>query len=345
VPKTPISKIDVVGATTALQPVHSDTAMYSFASRISETVDETEAKGYSQASQASSPVGSNRSTLSMLLSQFQTRYPTTHLTAELLMIHEGSYVVRALVQTDGIAIASSMAANPDIEQAEDRAKVRVLELLIQPSAANPSILPNEILSSGILSEGILSDGSGRSTPLISGLSSEITASEITTDIPLSVSEDFPAMTLEASSNLGTNWSDMPLYDPTEPEDFLPPEVEITPDQTLLPQDSVIQTPDSIKSDSIKDEGLELPTDFSTSMAAPSSLVESSPVSTTSTIDLSDAIAQTTVELKRLGWTNAQGRNHLDQTYGKRSRQQLTDAELLDFLAYLESQPSPSQTPF
>jgi hypothetical protein len=343
-PKPPVSKIDVVRATTALQPVHSDTAMYSFASRISETVGETEAKGFPQASsQASSPVGSNRSTLSMLLSQFQTRYPTAYLTAELLMIHEGSYVVRALVQIDGVAIASSMATNPDIEQAEDRAKVRVLELLIQSSAANPSILSSGILPNEILSDGILSDGAGRSMPLISELSSEITSSEITTDIPPLVSEDFLAMTLETSPNLGTNWSDLPLSDPIEPEepeDSLPPEVEIAPDQMLWTQDSMIQT-----SDSVQDEGLELPPDYSTSMVAPLPPAESSPVSTTSTIDLSDAIAQTTVELKRLGWTNAQGRNHLDQTYGKRSRQQLTDAELLDFLAYLESQPSPSQTPF
>jgi hypothetical protein len=331
-PKTPISKIDVVRTTTTLQPIHSDTAMYSFASKASETVGEAEAKGFSQ---ASSTVGSNRSILYMLLSQFQTRYPTAHLTAELLMIHEGSYVVRALVQTDGLTIASSMAANPDIEQAEDRAKVRVLELLIQPSVPDPSILSDQILSNETLS-----DGSGRSMPLISEIASEL-SSEVASHTPPSVFEDFPAIATETAPDLGTNWSDMPLSDPTDPEDVLPPpEVEIAPEQMLWTQDSVTQT-----FDSGKDQGLELSPDFSTSMAAPLPPAESSPISTTSTIDLSDAIAQTTVELKRLNWTNTQGRNHLDQTYGKRSRQQLTDAELLDFLDYLESQPSPSQTPF
>jgi hypothetical protein len=63
-------------------------------------------------------------------------------------------------------------------------------------------------------------------------------------------------------------------------------------------------------------------------------------STASPIDFSDLIARTNVEMKRLGWTNQQGRDYLVQTYGKRSRQVLTDAELLDFLHYLESEPSP-----
>lgn len=55
------------------------------------------------------------------------------------------------------------------------------------------------------------------------------------------------------------------------------------------------------------------------------------------IDFSDVIARTNLELKRLGWTNEQGRDYLLQTYGKRSRQLLEDHELLEFLAYLEAQ--------
>ncbi|MBE9077491.1 hypothetical protein IQ241_09300 [Romeria aff. gracilis LEGE 07310] len=59
------------------------------------------------------------------------------------------------------------------------------------------------------------------------------------------------------------------------------------------------------------------------------------------VDLSDIIAQTDVELSRLGWTSADGREHLEKTYGKRSRQQLTDEELLSFLLHLETLPTPS----
>jgi hypothetical protein len=55
---------------------------------------------------------------------------------------------------------------------------------------------------------------------------------------------------------------------------------------------------------------------------------------------SDVIARTNSELSRLGWDNKKGRDFLLETYGKRSRQLLTDEELLDFLERLESEPTP-----
>ncbi len=58
------------------------------------------------------------------------------------------------------------------------------------------------------------------------------------------------------------------------------------------------------------------------------------------VDLSDIIAQTGIELRRLGWTDSQGREYLKTTYGKLSRHHLSDAELLEFLCYLESLPTP-----
>jgi hypothetical protein len=58
------------------------------------------------------------------------------------------------------------------------------------------------------------------------------------------------------------------------------------------------------------------------------------------IDFSEIIARSNLELKRLGWTSEQGRNYLLQTYGKRSRQLLSDEQLIEFLAYLEQQPTP-----
>ncbi len=64
---------------------------------------------------------------------------------------------------------------------------------------------------------------------------------------------------------------------------------------------------------------------------------------TNPVDLSDVIAQTDVEMARLGWSSSQGRKYLEQTFDKRSRQQLTDEELLTFLLYLESQATPSMS--
>jgi len=59
-------------------------------------------------------------------------------------------------------------------------------------------------------------------------------------------------------------------------------------------------------------------------------------------DLSDAIAQTDIELARLSWSPAAGRDYLIHTYGKRARKLLTQKELLEFLKYLKSQPTPKE---
>lgn len=56
-------------------------------------------------------------------------------------------------------------------------------------------------------------------------------------------------------------------------------------------------------------------------------------------DFGDLMDKTDVELKRLGWSATKGREHLEATYQKRSRQALTDTELQDFLSFLKLQPS------
>ncbi|MEN9221166.1 MAG: hypothetical protein Q6M04_01875 [Thermostichus sp. BF3_bins_97] len=55
-------------------------------------------------------------------------------------------------------------------------------------------------------------------------------------------------------------------------------------------------------------------------------------------DLSDIIAQTDVELQRIGWSAKEGREFLENRFQKKSRHQLSDAELREFLRYLKQQP-------
>ncbi|MBE9222632.1 hypothetical protein IQ215_07965, partial [Cyanobacterium stanieri LEGE 03274] len=55
------------------------------------------------------------------------------------------------------------------------------------------------------------------------------------------------------------------------------------------------------------------------------------------VDFSQVIDQTTIELKRLGWTQEQGKKYLLETYGKKSRHLLSDQELIEFLTYLQTQ--------
>jgi hypothetical protein len=47
------------------------------------------------------------------------------------------------------------------------------------------------------------------------------------------------------------------------------------------------------------------------------------------------INQTDAQMQRLGWTELQGREFLQKTYGVRSRFQLTEDELDNFLLYLQ----------
>lgn len=55
-------------------------------------------------------------------------------------------------------------------------------------------------------------------------------------------------------------------------------------------------------------------------------------------DISEIIAETTRHLRRLGWTDREGRAFLEANYGgKRSRSELSQEELLDFLQYLKNQ--------
>ncbi|WP_442948171.1 hypothetical protein [Nostoc sp.] len=59
------------------------------------------------------------------------------------------------------------------------------------------------------------------------------------------------------------------------------------------------------------------------------------------VDFVEVLAQIDVETERLGWTMEQRREHLKKNYGKRSRTLLTEVELLEFLQYLASQPTPT----
>ena len=55
------------------------------------------------------------------------------------------------------------------------------------------------------------------------------------------------------------------------------------------------------------------------------------------IDFSQLIAANNVHLKILGWSKDQGTNYLLEKYGKRSRQLLSDEELLEFCNAIEAE--------
>ncbi len=215
-----------------------------------------------------------------MLDRFRVRYPTACLTAELITIHDGLFVVKASIHQDGTLLATGMSAALTVEQAEDRARLRAIEVLGLADEALPSLSPSV---------------PDRETPTVVSSVSP----------PPSVS---------------------PPISPVRPE--------LEPVSALSDRP---ESPESLANSTESDPVKPLPRPSTPPASAP---ISSPPLSSSPTDD-SDLMMKTTLEINRLEWTAQQGRSYLENTYQKRSRQQLTREELLDFLQYLESQPTPT----
>ena len=233
--------------------------------------------------------------------KFRTQYPEGCLSADLVSVNDGQYIVRAVVSNGGVPLATGLAASVDVQIAEDKARERAIALL------------------------------GIETTAIKTTGSETTAAQIEPK-PDSSSKVATAKAPQLNGQQTINQNPAPAANPpSTPEPVAideseevaitlePPEAELDPsDDSGPPLDSIAGEPARTSAATIALEN------FSTSL---------------NPVDLSDVIAQTDVELTRLGWTSVQGREYLEKTYGKRSRQQLTDEELMSFLLYLEDQQS------
>ena len=263
-----------------------------------------------------------------MLSQFQTRYPTGSLVSELLTISQGRFIVRVSAQVEGVTRATGMAAAETLELAEDRARSRALAVL--------GIEPGPILQ--------------HSKPEVeAALAPE---EQIQINATFSSDRSF-TITPELNDLADSSFAPLPQDDNQEREFQAESSPHPKSRQHLLPSNN---TPAVVEDLEITDDQNEssgeapnpldkvtplLPLNYSsqdTSWLEPRDFEIEKKISVP--MDLSDAIARTGVEIKRLKWNNQQGREYLKQKYGKRSRQELTDEEMLEFLRYLESQPSP-----
>ncbi|GAC1468440.1 MAG: hypothetical protein NVS2B14_08640 [Chamaesiphon sp.] len=268
----------------------------------------------------------------LMFNQFRVLYPKGSLITELVTIEGGKYVVRSLIQVEGVTLTTGLAAADTVEVAEDQARSRALSLLgiypvnvaeekethnFTPELPMPLSHQKEF-SQDSLGQAHQSPASPEISkvepPSLSFLDSKLTdASLDTTSFPseqnsIPFADDFSP----SEKNISTEED---IYD------FETPAVI----QSLMPQSQL-----NLSSASVK----PLP-DYEPEAKA----LETPP--TTEAIDFSDIVARTNIEIKRLGWSTEQGRDYLMQTYNKRARSLLTDRELLDFLGYLESQPRPN----
>jgi hypothetical protein len=321
------------------------------------------------------------SQLQTLLNQFQSRYPMGCLCAELLTVHQEQYVVRALVQLAGTTLATAMAAAPEIEAAEDRAKIRALEALgfgsaVSSTFAHPA--PSSLLGHLALETGQpQKSGSSNSTqpsssspqleapnPLkakaTSPLEQSFSKEPKLTEKPISVAQPPGSVNQLTSPSSERPTDPIAHLSPAE----LPPAISssIHPIATATESnfaEADFTGVDFAKTDFAANEEVEVSAEPKTAVGttrAPKAEKLSKhkteafelppmPAPSRNPSDRSEEIMKIGIEMKRLGWSTEQGREYLKRTYGKRSRQELDDAELLDFLHYLEGQPSPLQTPF
>ncbi|AFY65218.1 hypothetical protein [Geitlerinema sp. PCC 7407] len=266
----------------------------------------------------------------VLLQQFRSRYPTGSLVSELMSVQAETYIVRVSAQVSGVTLATGLAGAQSIEQAEDRARLRALEVLgiypqpvAQPQPPAEAAMPSSAYE---LQVRLMANHGGQTTDFSSSLPPRTVNGHSHTlngedlgmrSLPEPTTMDMAAYAPEAAQDV-TFYADLEDEEPEIPQEISRP--------APASKKAASKTPSSRASSSKR----------STAKAA---------AAPEQPIDLSDAIAQTSVELKRLGWTDAQGRTYLQRTYGKRSRQQLTDEELLAFLRHLESLPSSEESPF
>ncbi|HSM80246.1 MAG TPA: hypothetical protein VLS96_01105 [Nodosilinea sp.] len=243
--------------------------------------------------------------LSSLLTLFRQRYPQGSLTSDLLTLHDGQYVVRVCAGAGGHTLACGLGANAALDLAEDQATTRALERL-GLTATSASVVPLAFKTEMPPVVGV------PQPPALSLVAEPLAASPTSANATGSSPADPVRQRPEPVADLG-------------PELELPelelPELELQPGAMAIPPVER-QLPADLGQGPLANELLDLD-----GGAVPP-------------VDLSDIIAQTDVELQRLGWGVNQGREFLEKTYGKRSRHDLTDEELLQFLLYLETQPAP-----
>ncbi len=252
-----------------------------------------------------------------MYAQFRAQYPMGSLLSELLQIHEGKYIVRASIQVGGSTLATGLSAAQTIEQAEDQARSRALVVLgiesrpFQTQTQAHLIQPEESQAH---------HNSARLSPSVQP-ADFLPLNEAPFQRPLEewTPNEQPELSFYAPEQQQLSWlsanPEPQVQQRFEPQKFEPPARRESRQDDVPSQSRWTPRASSAPDFSENRSSLSVP------------------------LDLSDIIAQTDVELKRLGWTQVQGRRYLEQAYDKRSRQHLTDTELIEFLHYLKAQPA------
>ena len=312
-----------------------------------------------------------------MLTQFRILYPQGGVISELVTINHGKYIVRVLIKVGSITLGTGLAGANTIEEAEDAARNRALELLKLDSVSlNPNNLNTPQTQENHYSDTIATtvkprEPSSSKVPNISVVAQ--TYSETLSSrhpVPVTTSVKVPKTPIiEASSSKPSAFAEKTtsqcsdevlsvsrINEPvTESVEQVFPELSLVEEKSTSSDDGLAESMEDVSLKFSQAQETFTSTSEIEKVSAPTIIInqelpdvssseEEYPLTTIEEpLDFSEILARSDVEMKRLGWTKVQGREYLIETYGKRSRQVLSDEELLEFLDYLESLPTPSQT--
>ena len=244
----------------------------------------------------------------MMLAKFRHRYPQGSLVSELVKIDRGTYIVKALIQLEGIILATALAGGNTVEVAEDAAKERAIASLF------------------------LDDVAGSPTPKVA----QVNPSSNHQIVNFSKPQSEPAATAPEALSIVTE--PLKKQEPVKPAQPAPAD----PSSQQLDLEPVAANPDPEPSPNLFGDTFSAPNptiepparDRVDSLSPPADSAE------LEAMDFNEIKQKTDIEIKRLGWTKEQGRDFLMSRYGKRSRLHLKDEQLIEFLHYLENLPNP-----
>jgi hypothetical protein len=263
------------------------------------------------------------------------------LISDFVTVDHGKYIVKVSVYSDGVILGSALAGENTVEKAEDEARKRAIALIntdifikipektdktvnIEPSPKTPTI---QVLAK--------TQTPKKDSPTVKPSTKSVKKEEKPT----------PEVLTPDSSDL---WENMPSPPEDEPNITIINEKNNLPDIDNYDSESITEfslnleypenndTPSLFDNESISENSLisqppESEEDFSSKATLPL------PLDLSETVDFSQIIDQTSIEMKRLEWTQDQGKKYLLETYGKKSRHLLSDEELIEFLQYLQTQ--------
>ena len=272
------------------------------------------------------------------LKEFRDCHPTASICSDVLRVHNEQFVVKVTVEAPELGRATGLSLHADIEVAEDRARARALQALgwghgnsshtadpVSQVPDAPPLLP--IIEAPEDVEAIAASDESV-TPRLPQ--------------PVASGPDFPAAPA------------MPVAEVPKPK----PSPPVTKPRSPVPSSkngsgstSKVKSPVAATAVASTGEILPQPVAQTEPLSANEPAVAAAvltddptepidPTALPAPINLSDVIAQTDIELRRLGWSVETGRDYLENTYNKRSRHELSEEELIQFLCHLESLSQP-----